>query len=317
MEKLFDTIAKSITSLGAVVFVMLMTISGMIIFSHTLFSHVFPDTMAGWEKVSATWLMALGWEFTVLITTCNTKHINRHIPLIMAICSGVIVLFFIQAFSGGFGVIGTLQRWFVGLLAATINYIYAELFYAKWQERNEALAIPIQVNELLARIDALTLELDERKTELATSRPQWLKAQSDLDETSIKLNQSQSKLNQVELQLHEAHSRLSQAESELNQTRLEVNEKRVRLDEVQSKALLMERQLTEVNQRNVEAGRLLDHNRHEQAETGRELAELRAFKAQIQKELECPHCKAVQPNARTLNAHKGHCPENPINKPKA
>ncbi len=56
---------------------------------------------------------------------------------------------------------------------------------------------------------------------------------------------------------------------------------------------------TEVNQRNVEAGRLLDHNRHEQAETGRELAELRAFKAQIEKELECPHCKAVQPNART------------------
>ncbi len=31
-----------------------------------------------------------------------------------------------------------------GLLAGTINYIYAELFYAKWQERNEGLAVPVQ-----------------------------------------------------------------------------------------------------------------------------------------------------------------------------
>ena len=79
---LFDNIGHAITSLAAVIFVMLMTITGMIFFSHTLFNQVFPTSMSDWEKLVATWLMALGWEFTVLITTCNTRHINKNIPAI-------------------------------------------------------------------------------------------------------------------------------------------------------------------------------------------------------------------------------------------
>ena len=184
LEQFFDSIGHAITSMAAVIFVMLMTISGMIFFSHTLFIQVFPDSMETWEKLAATWLMALGWEFTVLITTCNTRHINRFIPLIMAASSGVIVLFFIQAFDSMQTPLALLQRWFVGVLAATINYIYAELFYAKWQERGEQHAMPMQLAQTQSNLIQLQSAFDQ--------------AQSALDEARSTLNERDRKLEELE-----------------------------------------------------------------------------------------------------------------------
>lgn len=180
LNKIFDSIGRAITSLAAVIFVMLMTITGMILFSHTLFAKIFPDGMSSWEKISATWFMALGWEFTVLITTCNTKHINRHVPAIMAICSGIIVLFFIQAFDGNQQPLILAQRWFVGILAATINYIYADLFYAKWKERKEFIDFPAQVDKLQAQL----IDTGHKFSEL----------QSEHNDQSRKLNETQREL---------------------------------------------------------------------------------------------------------------------------
>lgn len=180
LTQFFDTIGSIITSLAAVIFVMLMTITGMIFFSHTLFSEIFPATMRGWEKAGATWVLALGWEFTVVITTCNSRHINRHIPLVMAVASGIVVLFFIQAFDGTQGALIIAQRWFVGLLAATINYIYAELFYAKWTERNQQQLLPRQLDETRTTLVQLRSELDEARSAL-------VQAQRDLDERGRKV----------------------------------------------------------------------------------------------------------------------------------
>lgn len=167
IELIFDNIGRAITSMAAVIFVLLMTITGMIFFSHTLFIEVFPDSMVAWEKLLATWVMALGWEFTVLITTCNTRHINKHIPVIMAIASGIIVLFFIQAFDGSREPLLIAQRWFVGLLAATINYIYAELFYAKWKERADQKEFPIRLDETVKQLDEARRSLGETGSMLA------------------------------------------------------------------------------------------------------------------------------------------------------
>ena len=224
LEVLFDAIGKAITSLGAVIFVMLMTITGMIFFSHTLFTGVFPATMAPWEKIVSAWFMALGWEFTVLLTTCNTRHINSRIPIVMAVCSGLILLFFIQAFDNSQTWLTICQRWFVGVLVAAINYIYAELFYAKWQERNNEQQWPIRVSEL----------------------------QSTIVELQRNLNESQSAL--------------------------------------------------------IESRSTMDEN-------ARALKELQKYKAKIVQDLTCPHCNAVYDGFGTLHAHKGHCSENPKNKP--
>lgn len=194
IEHFFDNIGRAITSLAAVIFVMLMTITGMIFFSHTLFSFVFPASMEPWEKLAATWLMALGWEFTVLITTCNTRHINKHIPLIMAVCSGIIVLFFIQAFDSQQPLLTIGQRWFVGLLAATINYIYAELFYSKWSERSEQQAMP---------------------KKLAQTESNLVQLQSELVQVRSALDQTQRTLTERERSLKEHEGFRKKTESEL------------------------------------------------------------------------------------------------------
>ena len=191
MKNLFDYIGRAITSLAAVIFVMLMTITGMILFSHTLFASVFPAGMEHNEKIAATWFMALGWEFTVLITTCNVKHIHKNIPAVMAVCSGVIVLFFIQAFDGYQTPLVLTQRWFVGILAATINYIYAELFYKKWSERNNFIELPLKVVELQSKVNELQSKIDQN---------QWLvdDAQRTINESELAHNETKEKLKDLQ-----------------------------------------------------------------------------------------------------------------------
>lgn len=184
----FDKVARAVTSLAAVIVVMFLGITGMVFFSHTLFSRVFPDHMSEWEKTLATWTMALAWESTVLITTVNTKHINKRIPAIMAICSGIIVLFFIQAFDESLTLLELLQRWFVGILSAAMNYIYAELFYAKWKERQDSLTVPSQVIELQSRLD---------------------EAQRTVIEAESHLNQTQSRLDEKLLEFSDIANELT------------------------------------------------------------------------------------------------------------
>jgi hypothetical protein len=184
IQSLFDTIGRAITSLAAVIFTHLMIITAMIFFSHTLFMDVFPTTMDRWERFTATWLMALGWEFTVLITTVNTRHINKHVPMVMAVASGFIVLFFIQAFYVSQSPLIIAQRWFVGVLMATVNYIYAELFFAKWQERIAQQAMPQQLQESHYTIQRLEKKLVD------TERL--------LDEVQQGFNDSQRSLHELE-----------------------------------------------------------------------------------------------------------------------
>lgn len=210
LNQLFDRIGAAITSLAAVIFVMLMTITGMIFFSHTLFSAIFPASMQPWEKVAATWVLALGWEFTVLITTVNTRHINRHVPLLMAVASGVIVLFFIQAFDGTQPALIIAQRWFVGLLAATINYIYADLFYAKWNERNQQQQLPTKLVDLERQLVESSSRLVQVQSDLDQSRSSLVQVQSQLDERGRKLAELERFRKEVEAELTCDHCRTVQ-----------------------------------------------------------------------------------------------------------
>lgn len=189
LEKIFDTIARVITSMGAVLTVMLTTITSMVFFSHTLFGGVFPVLMDTWEKSFATWLMAISWEATVLITTVNVRHVNKHIPGIMAICSGVIVLFFIQAFDGTQEPLTLVQRWFVGVLAATINYIYADLFYAKWVERTNLIEAPFKQEELQAKLNESERAVQELRAEVEQSRAALNQVRGQLQQTEPELKE--------------------------------------------------------------------------------------------------------------------------------
>lgn len=168
-QNLFERMGRAITSLSAVILVMLMVITAMVFFSHTLFSQALPATMSEWEKISAAWALAFGWELTVLVTTCNVKHLHPRIPLIMAICSGLILLYFIQAFDSSQSWLILTQRWFVGLLVAAINYIYADLFYRKWLEFIAYKEAPFKLVELqstVIQLESTVNELQSKQKEL-------------------------------------------------------------------------------------------------------------------------------------------------------
>jgi len=62
MNQFFERIGYAITSMAAVIFVLVMTIIAMIFFSHTLFYEIFPPEMAEWEKSVATWTLAFAWN---------------------------------------------------------------------------------------------------------------------------------------------------------------------------------------------------------------------------------------------------------------
>ncbi len=159
MNNFFEKTGRAITSLGAVIFVMLMVITAMVFFSHTLFSEALPATMNAWEKIAAAWVLAFGWELTVLITTCNVKHLHSRTPLVMAMASGLILLYFVQAFDTSQGWLVLSQRWFLGVLVAAINYIYADLFYRKWLEFIAHKEAPLKLIEVQSRLDEVQSRL--------------------------------------------------------------------------------------------------------------------------------------------------------------
>lgn len=155
MNNFFEKTGRAITSLGAVIFVMLMVITAMVFFSHTLISEALPATMNEWEKFAAAWTLAIGLECTLLLCTCNVKLLHPRIPLLMAIASGFILLFFIQAFDASQNWLVISQRWFVGLLVAAINYTYAELFYKKWLDFIAHKEAPLKLIELQSTVNEL------------------------------------------------------------------------------------------------------------------------------------------------------------------
>lgn len=167
MNQLFERIGFAITSMAAVIFVLVLTLLGLLTFTHTLFNEVLPQTITGFERSFASWMLALGWEFTLLISTCNTQFLNKRIPMIVAIASGVIVLFFIQAFAVDQPLIELCKRWFIGILVATINYIYTELFYAKWKELQQNKSLTLHVNELKAIVESQANQMTSTNEQLS------------------------------------------------------------------------------------------------------------------------------------------------------
>ena len=170
MNQIFERIGYAITSMAAVIFVLMMTIIAMIFFSHTLFYEIFPPEMVEWEKSAATWALAFAWELTVLITTCNTQFVHKRIPVAMAICSGFIILMFINGFEADLSMFEYFKRWFVGILVATINIVFSGLFYSKWCESKKQKSIEEHYHELELSFINITQELEKTKTDLNKSK---------------------------------------------------------------------------------------------------------------------------------------------------
>ncbi len=165
MRQVVSKIANIITSLGAVIFVLLMTIGAMIFLSHGLYFQIFSKTMVTWQAEAASWILACGVETTVLIVTCNTEFLNKKLPIFLAICSGIIVLFFIEAFDTTQSTLDLSMRWFVGGLVALLNFIYSELFYKKLLDANEKETATAKLQTLQAVHQKLEMEFESVKAQ--------------------------------------------------------------------------------------------------------------------------------------------------------
>jgi len=175
MNRIVTQIADVITSLGMIIFVLLMVVAAMIFVGHGLYHQVFLQRMEPWQADVAAWVLSFGVETTVLVITCNVKYLSsRKLPIFFAICSGFIVLFFINAFDFSQPGLDLAIRWFMGTLVSGVNYVYSELFVKKFTD--------MQVNtDLQGQIDVLKETNEDWYNELSTTRDELAKAKQDIE----------------------------------------------------------------------------------------------------------------------------------------
>lgn len=175
MNKVVKQTADIITSLGTVIFVLLMTVIAMIFVGHGLYYQVFIKSMSPWQAEIASWVLSFGVETTVLVITCNVKYFSsRKLPIFFAVCSGFIVMFFIKAFDFSQAPLDLVIRWFMGLLVSGVNYVYSELFVKKFNDMQST-------TNLLGEIEILKQQNTEYNQKLSSTESELTKAKQDIE----------------------------------------------------------------------------------------------------------------------------------------
>jgi hypothetical protein len=170
MEKLFLRLANAIMSVHAILLILLFTLVGLLTVTHTLFNEVLPNSIQGFERVVATWGLSVAWEASLLICTVSSQLLPKRITSLMALCSGVIVLFFIHAFANDQPPLEIIKRWFVGVLITLVNFLYTSLFFARWKELQEHKNLASRVAELETSLEAKAAELIKTQYQLTKSK---------------------------------------------------------------------------------------------------------------------------------------------------
>lgn len=175
MNRIVTQIADVITSLGTVIFVLLMTVIAMIFVGHGLYYQVFIKCMPPWQAEIAAWVLSFGVETTVLVITCNVKYFSsRQLPVFFALCSGFIVLFFINAFDFSQPSLDLAVRWFMGLLVSGLNYVYSELFVKKFNDT-------LFTQDLQNQIKVVSQENSDYNQQLIVANTELAKAKLDIE----------------------------------------------------------------------------------------------------------------------------------------
>lgn len=218
-HKAFDAVGRFYTSVGAVILIFTLLISAMTTFSHTFFLESYPAHMTQGERQFATWIMAIVWECTVLLMIANAKYLGKNVPRNLGIASAIMILFFMHAFDFHKIVLNDwttwllmIQRWFIGCLFGWLNYSYAELFMAKWSERNNLKTMPI--------VDELSKALNESKSKVIELASTTNQLRSALNESESALVTTQSALvhaNNKQVELERENSKLLKFQSAILQ----------------------------------------------------------------------------------------------------
>ena len=134
-EQTFESLGNLFTSVAAIIFVMSMIILAMIFHTQTLLYRYLPADMSEFSRTASSIVLAVGFEFTVLLTTTNSQYLKGKWGAgIFAITTFFISAFFFEAFDFSQSLVIISFRFFASFIIAFVNYIYAELFTSKWEE---------------------------------------------------------------------------------------------------------------------------------------------------------------------------------------
>jgi len=201
MNRIVSSIANTITSLGMVIFVLLMTVVAMIFVGHGLYYQVFVKCMSPWQAEIASWVLSCGVETTVLVITCNVKYFgSRQLPTFFAICSGFIVLFFIDAFNTTQPSLDIAVRWFIGLLVCGLNYVYSELFVKKFNDEQQAIDLFKKIETLTEKNMQYNRAVSTLTSELSTAKEEAIRLRKSVEELEEYKRKEMEKLTCVHCQ---------------------------------------------------------------------------------------------------------------------
>jgi hypothetical protein len=175
LDNIFDELGEILNSMSLVTCIILLVIFAGCFFSHTLFFRVFPNDMTLMEKRIASWVLALAWEMTITVCTTNSNLLPKRTSKILAICSGIILLFFVNAISVK-APIDWIRDIFSGVLIGFMNYVYPTLFVNKWKQ-----------HKTQKEASKYELELIQAQGEVSQLREALRLAQLELIEYQIKL----------------------------------------------------------------------------------------------------------------------------------
>lgn len=151
---------------GSVVLMIARTIE-----THRLFMSVYPDTLIGNEREIASWAMAIGIEWAILMVTSHIKHTSKLNPIIYAVSSGILTLFFLGVFKESdvkeYGTLGYyLTIGYLSVISGYSLYTSCELLVTKAKSETIDEDLRSSNNTLQLRLDLTSSQASEYKEEL-------------------------------------------------------------------------------------------------------------------------------------------------------
>ena len=221
-----EKVANYITSVKAVMVAMFLIIVALVFDSHTLFIRTLPSDMDNWAKQVTSWLMAIGFEFTVLLTTANANYVNKRVNVLLAICTFLMTLFFFDVFTQ-VEIMVICRIVFVSALVAYINYIYAELFVKKWIEYKLSITklSDIELENIDLRDSKVMLksllDVEQNNVEILSTKISEL--ENDINLRDFKLQQADSNILFLNGNITELQSEIEQLKNKLSRKKVEKN----------------------------------------------------------------------------------------------
>jgi methyl-accepting chemotaxis protein len=248
--KLYTTIARSLTTLMPVIIGMFAITAYLIFESADLISARLPESMTGWTRIVASYFVAIGLHLTVLNTAINSRLVGRLYAFLFAIAAFLITAIYFDAF-GHAGKTATeiLFGYLISIFIGLANFVYVDLFVAKWKEHLGNLDLEKQLakanEELMMTHKELTTANEQLKftyESLEKSNEELTVAQRDLTFANDQLTVESQKSTKLEEELTNALKNVTNREQKVKDLSLQLQQIDQYLQDLQSNFTKLEKE---------------------------------------------------------------------------